>query len=220
MIITNAQGKTLGNIELSAEERAARLITSARIAALEARTQERAARREGYPLLAQARKARESVSKAARRMTYAVLALVALGLVVSACSEEPAVASAQSAQPELTATYSGSTLADANNGWQGVSTASNGNVLLNGIKVDNVLDTESPLRERYLDSFDANGLPRGIEDVTVGEGIRFCADLDNGSVVALREASDTRTDVPTFSTSERRLVLAAASMVNFCPRFA
>ena len=230
MIITNAQGNVLGHISHTAEEKTQRMISDARLTALEARTQEREIRRESYPLLAQARKARASVRRMTRRVGYGALAVVALGLVVSACSDDPQ-AQATSAQPALapapnygelerTAPWSGSTLGDIRSGWQGVAVGSNGDVLINGHKVDNVLDTESPLRARYLDSFDANGLTRGIENTTVGEGIRFCSDLDNGSVVALREASDARLDAPAFNTSHRRTVLAAAAMVNFCPKFA
>lgn len=117
---------------------------------------------------------------------------------------------------ERTAPYSGSTYTDAVGGWEFVELSSNGDVTMNGVKVDNVHSPESPLRARYLESLDSQGHGAGTDPTQVSEGIKYCKALERGDVFALRELADA-TGVGEFGTSPRREAVALAATTHLCP---
>lgn len=182
-----------------------------------------------------------------RKIAFFVLALAVLGFVVNSCDPKtveptttvvPAgsvpgqpvnVASTYTAPvgewtprigdriPERTAPFSGSTEADARDGWTNVVVAENGEVKLNGVLVDNVRDPESPLRARYLASLERQSQRVGSDGANVGEGLRFCGALDVGLPTAERELMDANADHNSYGTSARRMAIAVASVSYFCP---
>lgn len=182
-------------------------------------------------------------SRTTKRVAIALTALCVLGWLVSATESEPVpvatttvlpagsvpgqpVSAASTyvapiaqwqATPERTAPFSGSTEADARDGWTNVVVSENGHVKLNGVLVDNVRDTESPLRARYLASLERQSQRVGADGSNVGEGLRFCIALDAGLPTAERELMDANADHNTYGTSARRMAIAVASVSYFCP---
>jgi hypothetical protein len=228
MIVRNHNGHAVGTIDLDAFERAefVRALSSAR----QTLADDTATRRAGYPGVARMRAHRARFVKLFRVLSGASLAIVALAMFVAIFADDTATANPAPVTPPAytapvgtlppVAPFSGSTAADARNGWNGIEVDSNGYVLVNGHAVDNVrIDKASPLRVRFLEAYDRNGMTRGNEDNAVREGIAVCQSLNRGDAVTLREAADSRADVPAYGTGERRLVTVSAAIVNFGPRY-
>lgn len=91
-----------------------------------------------------------------------------------------------------------------------------GDVLINGVKVDNVTKNASPTRARYLALIPEN-LRGSNERATVSEGVTACLRITEGSAVGLREASDARSGI---GTGKRRMAVVSAALEVFCPRYA
>ncbi|WNM69988.1 hypothetical protein SEA_GUYFAGIERI_85 [Rhodococcus phage GuyFagieri] len=238
MIIRDNNGRALGTIEHDASERE-RIDARTRelLAGARSKAQQDTPARPFFPRV---RATLEAMTRAGRVVTLAAFAVIALAIIGAILPDDatPAVPAPVPAPvttytapvgtlddvaPAITqrvASWSGSTRADVSSGWNGAAIDRNGDVRVSGHVVDNVNLTGSPLRAQYLAAFDRNGLPRGNESVTVREGVTFCADVRNGEVSALREASDSRSDAPTFGTGHRRMIVASAALANFCPRFA
>ena len=239
MIIRNAAGAVLGEIvQTPAERLESERKTSETLARMRAELSAGSSsteRRATYPKLG-------AMRAAGRRWTHragvTALGLLALGAVISACSESepsgayvptdvraevsaldfPTVLDSSSFSP--TASYSGSTAGDATAGWNAAEIDTAGVITVNGWQVDDVTDSESPLRARYLESLERQGERVGSDVANVAAGVQFCGELAEGRQTALREASDARSDVPSFNTPARRMAIASASLVHFCPRFA
>jgi hypothetical protein len=226
MIVRNAAGVIVGSIHPTDEE-----LTRALSSARQSLADDTSTRRAGYPGVARIKAHRARFVKLFRVMSGASLAIVALAMFVAIFgSEDSATANPAPVTPPAytapvgtlppVAPFSGSTAADARTGWNGIEVDSNGYVLVNGHAVDNVrIDHASPLRVRFLQAYDNNGMTRGNEDNAVREGIAVCQSLNRGDAVTLREAADSRADAPAYGTGERRLVTVSSAIVNFCPRY-
>ncbi|WNM65010.1 hypothetical protein SEA_MASELOP_87 [Rhodococcus phage Maselop] len=236
MIIRDNNGRTLGTIEHDASERE-RIDARTRELLAGARSKAQRDDTPARPFFPRVRATLDAMTRAGRVATLAAFAIIALAMIGAVMPDDatatptPAPVAPVSVPldvreasavltPERVAPFNGSTRADAASGWNGASIDRNGDVRVSGHVVDNVNVTGSPLRAQYLAAFDRNGLPRGNESTTVREGVTFCADVRNGEVSALREASDARADAPTFGTGHRRMIVASAALVNFCPQFA
>lgn len=108
---------------------------------------------------------------------------------------------------------------DIRSGWQSVELESTGDVTVNGYVVDNVHNTESPLRARYLESLRSHGVTIGTEAGAIGEGIRWCGAIERGEAIALRERTDALADAAVYATPERRRAVARAALIHLCPAY-
>ncbi|WNM69895.1 hypothetical protein SEA_APIARY_87 [Rhodococcus phage Apiary] len=237
MIIRDNNGRTLGTIEHDASERE-RIDARTRELLAGARSKAQRDDTPARPFFPRVRATLDAMTRAGRVATLAAFAIIALAMIGAVMPDDatatPTPAPVAPVSVPLTgdtltpdpapvrsvAVWSGSTRADVASGWNGASIDRNGDVRVSGHVVDNVNLTGSPLRAQYLAAFDRNGLPRGNENTTVREGVTFCASVRNGEVSALREASDARSDAPTFGTGHRRMIVASSALVNFCPQFA
>ena len=104
------------------------------------------------------------------------------------------------------------------NGWNGVDVDRYGIITMNGVTVGSLHDESGDvLRSRFLAGVGAENI--GDPAHTVEDGVRFCALLASGDRIAMQAAHDAQSDVPAYATDARSVRIAAAALVNFCPRF-
>lgn len=164
-----------------------------------------------------------------KRAVIALVVVSAVGVVGNALDESSTAATVSTApvlvaSPATSTTYtapvsrwSGSTAADVATGWTNVEILDDGRVMLSGVQVDNVTDTESPLRARYLRGLSNQHQRFTTDEIAVREGLSFCLDLKANRTQAQREAYDANADEPRYSTSPRRVAVAASALTYFCP---
>lgn len=200
MRITDAHGRTIGRIERDTNELPS-----------------------GRPRL------RDDVTVGVSRWrTVGLLALGATGaLIVAGASSGETIdgpAPVTSAIPvhsastvvESVAPFSG---APSGESFDNVVLRSSGAVTVNGYEVDNVHNPESPLRARYLETLHAYNAAQGTDSGAVSEGVRACGAIERGEAPALRERADALSDVPMYSTPDRRRAVVRAALTHLCPAY-
>lgn len=103
--------------------------------------------------------------------------------------------------------------------FQNITLESSGAVEVNGVQVDNVHNPESPLRARYLETLHAYNAAQGTDSGAVSEGVRACGAIERGEAPALRERADALSNVPMYSTPDRRRAVVRAALTHLCPAY-
>lgn len=115
------------------------------------------------------------------------------------------------------ASVQGPAIIDPPGGWTGIDVDRYGIIRHGGVVVGSLHDESGDtVRNAYL-----AGLAqfRGDDAHDVEDGVRFCALLASGDPDALRIRLDADSDQPQFGSDPRATQLAAAAVVNLCPRF-